>query len=41
MTRYFAMNDVNFGADLRGKYEWITNEGRMNLLSNSTDLNHN
>ena len=33
---YFAGNDVNFGIDGSLKFEWITFEGRQNLIYNST-----
>ena len=35
---YFSTSDVNFGVDSSGKFEWITPEGRLNLILNSTDL---
>ena len=38
MSFYFAGSDVNFGNDFSGKFEWITPEGRLNLVYNSTDL---
>ena len=38
MARHFGSNDVNLGADISGKFEWITPEGRLNLIYNSTDL---
>ena len=38
MSFYFATSDVNFGGDFTGKFEWITPEGRLNLVYNSTDL---
>ena len=38
MTGYFASHDINFGTDSSGKFEWITPEGRLNLIHNSTDL---
>ena len=34
----FYMRDVNLGIDSSGKFEWITSEGRLNLILNSTDL---
>ena len=37
-TSYFSSNDVNFGFDSSGKFEWITPEGRLNLFCNLTDL---
>ena len=38
MAAYFATNDVNFGNDSTGRFEWITEEGRLNLIHNATDL---
>ena len=35
---YLASNDVNFGVDSSGKFEWISPKGRLNLIFNSTDL---
>ena len=35
---YFAINDINFGLDSSGKFEWITPAGRLNLICNSTNL---
>ena len=38
MSTYLSTSDVNFGVDSSGKFEWITPEGRLNLIFNSTDL---
>ena len=38
MLSYFATTDVNFGIDVSGPHEWITPEGRKNLIWESTDL---
>ena len=38
MSGYFAFTDINFGMDSSGSYDWITPEGRLNLICNSTDL---
>ena len=38
MSIYLSTSDVNFGVDSSGKFEWITTEGRLNLILNSTDL---
>ena len=38
MTSYFSSHDVNFGFDSSGQFEWITPEGRLNLIHYSTDL---
>ena len=35
---YFVMNDINQATDLTGKFEWITEEGRLRLIYNATDL---
>ena len=35
---YFASNDVNFGLDGSLRFEWITFEGRQQLIYNSTYL---
>ena len=35
---YFGTTDVNFGLDTSGSHEWITPEGRQNLIWNSADL---
>ena len=37
-TSYFGSYDVKFGCVSSGKFEWITPEGRLNLISNLTDL---
>ena len=33
---YFASNDVNYGLDAKGGFKWITHEGRLNLIQNTT-----
>ena len=38
MSIYLSTSDVNFGVDSSGEFEWITTEGRLNLILNSTDL---
>ena len=38
MVSYFASSDVNLGTDTSGSHEWITPEGRQNLIWNSPDL---
>ena len=35
---YLATTDVNFGLDTSGNFEWITTEGRQNIIDNSTYL---
>ena len=37
ISSYFASHDVNFGMDFSGKFEWVTHEGRLNLIQNATD----
>ena len=32
----FATRDINFGMDYTGEFQWINNEGRINLICNST-----
>ena len=36
MSMFFASKDVNLGIDSSGKFEWITSEGRRNLIQNAT-----
>ena len=38
MSGYFAFADINVGMDSTGSYDWITPEGRLNLINNSIDL---
>ena len=38
---YFAMNDINAALDMTLKFEWITDEGRIKLILNATDLTDN
>ena len=40
MFCHFVTNDVNLGVDTSGKFEWITPEGRLNLLYNSTEISY-
>ena len=40
MFSHFVANDVNLGVDTTFKFEWITPEGRVNLLYNSTELTY-
>ena len=35
---YFVFNDINLGMDMSLKFTWITNEGRLNFIYNSTNL---
>ena len=37
---YFMMNDINLATDMTLKFEWITEQGRMKFIHNSTDLTH-
>ena len=34
----FAQNDMNYGIDFTFQFNWITEEGRMRLIENATDL---
>ena len=34
----YASRDINFGMDSTGEFGWITKEGRIQLILNSTDL---
>ena len=38
MSTYFCGNDINFGLDGTFKFNWITHEGRMELIYNSTHI---
>ena len=40
MCTWFATKDINFGMDSTAKWDWITEDGRIQLISNSTDLSH-
>ena len=35
---YFMMNDINLATDMTLKFEWITEQGRIKFIHNSTDL---
>ena len=39
MTTHFAANDVNFGMDGTQSFQWISQQGWMNLVNNSNVLN--
>ena len=39
ITYYFAFNDISSGTDMTTKFSWITTEGRLRFIYNSTDLN--
>ena len=39
MVSYFASTDINFGFDSTHNFRWITLDGRLYLIYNSTDLN--
>ena len=34
----YANRDINLGLDTTGEFGWITKEGRIQLIINSTDL---
>ena len=38
IAHYIASKDVNYGMDSSGKFEWITPEGRLSLIYNSSLL---
>ena len=40
MMVYFATRDINLGMDSTGEWDWITNDGRISLIYNSTDLSN-
>lgn len=35
---YFGMKDINYAIDHSREFLWITDEGRMNLICNSTEI---
>lgn len=35
---YFALNDLNSANDMTNEFEWITLEGRIRMIQNSTYL---
>lgn len=37
MSKHFALTDINFGMDITGNFDWITPEGRLSLIYNSTE----
>ena len=38
MAIYFVTTDINFGMDETRSFQWISNEGWINLVNNSNDL---
>ena len=38
MTTYFSGSDINFGQDGTYTFNWITDEGRISLICNSTEI---
>ena len=40
MMIMFVTKDINLGMDSTGKWDWITNDGRINLINNSIDLSY-
>ena len=38
MMTYFSGNDINFGQDSTNQFDWITHDGRIRLIYNSTDI---
>ena len=35
---YFGMKDINYAIDHSREFLWINDEGRMNLICNSTEI---
>lgn len=35
---YFGFNDINLGMDFTLEFDWTTNEGRIRLIQNSTEI---
>ena len=40
LVDYFGMRDINYGFDYSWEFLWITDEGRMNLICNSTSISN-
>ena len=40
MNSYIASTDINFGGDQAGSFQWISNDGWINLVNTSTILTH-
>ena len=38
ITMDFGARDINFGLDYSGQFSWITDEGRLYLICNSSDI---
>ena len=38
MSTLFVSLDINFGNDGTGEFQWITHQGWLELVKNSTDL---
>ena len=38
MCTQYATKDINLGLDSTGEFEWITKEGRLQFISNATEL---
>ena len=36
----FVIKDINLGMDTTGEFNWITNDGRIELINGSTDLSY-
>ena len=36
IAHYFAFNDINVANDMTNEFAWITKEGRLELINNST-----
>ena len=40
MVLMFTTKDINLGMDSTGELNWITKDGRIKLINDSTDLSH-
>ena len=40
MIVMFSTKDINLGMDNTGEWNWITDDGRISLIINSTDLSN-
>ena len=40
MTNYIASTDINFGVDQTRSFQWISNDGWINLVNTSTILTY-
>ena len=40
MSAYISGTDINFGVDQSRSFQWISNDGWMNIVNTSTILTH-